>query len=111
METYFIMNSNRIKLWEGLIIGRIAVKHFDEVKPFLSLYYCALREKLVHIFNKPNTMQYSFQEIYKVTQNRNKTISAYINRLRLHAGNAYSNLRLKQREPIVVAALTRGLAD
>ncbi|MCP6769609.1 hypothetical protein NL529_32655, partial [Klebsiella pneumoniae] len=75
-----------------LIIGRISGTHFDEVKPFLSLGNCALRDKLVHIFNEPNTVQSSLQELGRVVQDREETISAYMNRLRVLAVKAYPDL-------------------
>ena len=111
METYFITNSIRRRSWVDLIIGRISGKHFDEVKPFISLDYCALREKLVHIFHEPNTVQSSLQELGRVAQDREETISAYMNRLRQLAVKAYPNLTHEQREPILVAAFSRGLVD
>lgn len=57
MKTYFITNLIRSRSWVDLIIRRINGKHFDEVKPFLSLNYSALQEKFVHRSHEPNTVQ------------------------------------------------------
>jgi hypothetical protein len=111
METYFVTNSIRRRSWVGLIIGRISGTHFDEVKPFLSLGYCALRDKLVHIFHEPNTVQSSLQELGRVVQDREETISAYMNRLRVLVVKAYPDLTHEQREPRLVAAFSRRLID
>lgn len=55
METYFIENSIRKRSWIKVINGIIPGKHFNEVKPLLSLDYSALLEKYVHIFDEFNS--------------------------------------------------------
>lgn len=66
IETY-ITNSILIKSWNRLIIGRIAEKHFDDVKPFLALDCCSLRDKIKHIFDELNTVQSCLYEIRRAT--------------------------------------------
>lgn len=107
MKTYLITNLIRRRSWVGLLIGQFAGKHFDEVKPFHSIDYFALREKLVHIFYEPNTVQSSLQGFGQVMQDREETIFAYIYRLRLLAVKPYQNLTHEQREPILVSASSR----
>lgn len=81
------------------------------MKLFLSLDTCALRENLLPIFDKPITVQSSLNEARRVVEDCKDSISAYMNRLRLNLVKAYWNLTLKQREPILVAAFSSGLAD
>lgn len=45
IERNFITNSIRGKSYVLLINKRIAEKHFDEVKPFMTLEYFSIRDK------------------------------------------------------------------
>lgn len=106
MKTNYVTNLIW-RSWVELIIGKFFGTHFDEVKPFLSLSYCALQEKVVHIFLEPNAVQSLLQEFGRVALDLTETIFDYINRLRVLAVKAYPNLAHEQRKPILVAALSR----
>lgn len=74
------------------MVSRIAGRHFDEVKPFLALDYFSLRNKLVHIFDRQNTVQLCLNEISRATHDREASISEFMNRLRLLPVKAYPKL-------------------
>jgi hypothetical protein len=111
METYFLTAQTPADRMVGAMLQKISPKYFDEVRPYILFEYQEFREKLFEIFGEPDTIHAKLQELARINQRRDETISEYMNRVRLLVIKAHRTLAHEERERILVANFIRGLAD
>lgn len=78
METYFMAAKIAPETIVGLI-HKIEPKHFDEIRTDTGLSYYQFRKKLFELFQQADNAQARMQELVRVRQNRDESITDFIN--------------------------------
>ena len=95
------------------MITNINGQHFDEVNPLRIRGggYRAFRKRLWKLFREPDASYAYEQELKRVHQERDETITDFMNRVRLVATKACRDDSLKQREKRIISTFIGGLQD
>jgi len=111
METYLIVAQIPAQSMVGILCTNIAPRHFNEIRPYITLNYTGFRDKLVEIFTEPDLIQAYIQKLARVAQDRDEEILIYMNRVRLLVLRAHPDLEHSERERILIATFIRKLYD
>ena len=83
----------------------IVPKYLNEIKEYQNLDYLEFREKLLEIFEEPDMATAYLGAFAAVAQDREETISEYIDRVRLLVLTAHLTLEHAARERILITSL------
>ena len=111
METFFMAARSPPSSFVGEMLQRIHPKHFDEVRPHIGLKYFEFREKLFEIFEEPDLIFTWLQQLNRIHQDREETVSTYMDRVRRLVLKAYRKSSPEEQERMLVGHFTTGLAD
>ena len=111
METYFTVGQVPSEAFVGFMLIKIVPKHLNEIKEYKNLDYHAFREKLLEVFEEPDMATAYLKAIAALAQDREKTISEYMHRVRLLVLKEHPTLDNTARERILITSFMVGLYD
>ena len=111
METYFTIGQIPSEAFVGFMLMKIAAKHLNEIKQYQSLDYLEFREKLVEVFEEPDLATAYLNALSSISQDRDESISDYMQRVRLLVLKAHPKLDNASRERILITSFMLGLHD
>ena len=102
METYFTIGQIPAEAFVGFMLMKNAEKHRNEIKQYQFLDYLEFREKLVEVFKEPDLATAYLNALSSISQDRDESISDYMQRVRLLVLKAHPKLDNDLKERILI---------